>query len=100
MELVLFYISIGVGNIGLRLIVIIVKENKILHGVFRKNSLNSLQQLRRKSFVVRKHQSGAVKPCNDICRRKGLAGAGNTQQHPPCAGRPARSCTSSSIACG
>ena len=77
---VLFYIGIGAGNISLRLI-IIIEGNKILHGVFREKLLEFAAQLRRKSFVVRKHQSGAVKPCNNICRRKGLAGTGNTQQH-------------------
>ena len=72
-------IGIRAGDIGLRLVVVVVGD-KILHRVFREKRAELGAQLGRQCFVVGQHQRGAVAFCNDVGHGKGLAASGNAQQ--------------------
>ena len=69
---VLLNIGIGVGNIGLRLIIVVIAY-KILHRVFRKELLEFAAQLCRQCFIVRQDKRWAVHPGDNIRHREGLA---------------------------
>ena len=76
---VLFNIGIGAGDIGFRLVVIVV-GNKILHRIVREKGPELGAELGRQRFVMGQHQGGAVALGDDVCHRKGLAAAGDAQQ--------------------
>ena len=76
---VLFNIGIRAGDIGFRLVVIVVGD-EILHRVVGEKRPELGAQLGRQRFVVGQNQRGPVAFCNNICHGKGLAAAGNTQQ--------------------
>ena len=72
--------GISVRDIGLRLVIVVVGD-KVLDRVFGKELLELAAQLCGEGLVVRQHQRRAVEPCDHVCHRKGLAGAGHTEQH-------------------
>ena len=76
---VLFNIGIGAGDVGLRLVVVVVAD-EVLHRIVGEKRAELGAQLRRQRFVVRQHQRGAVALGNDISHGKGLAAAGHAQQ--------------------
>ena len=76
---VFFYIGIGHGNIGLRLIIIIVGD-EVLHGILREESFEFAVQLGCEGFVVAQNQGRTLKPLNDVRHGKGFAGTGYAQQ--------------------
>ena len=76
---VFFHIGIGLGNIRLRLVVIVV-GNEILHRVVGKELLELGSQLRRQGLVMGDDQGGALHFLNDVRHSKGFAAAGNAQQ--------------------
>ncbi len=71
---IFFYIGIAVGDVGFRLVIIIVAD-KILHGVFREKLLEFAAELGGQSLVVGNHQSRPLHVGNDVGNGKGLAGA-------------------------
>ena len=76
---VLFNIGIGAGDVGFRLVVIVVAD-EVLHRIVGKKRAELGTQLCRQRFVMRQHQRGAVALGNDIGHGKGLAAAGHAQQ--------------------
>ena len=77
---VLLDIGIRMGNIGLRLVVIIIRD-EVFHGIFREKLLELAAELGSQGLVVGQDQGGTIEPGDDICHGEGLARAGNTQQH-------------------
>ena len=76
---VLFNIGVGAGDIGFRLVVIVV-GNKILHRIVREKGPELGAELGRQRFVMGQHQGGAVALGDDVCHRKSLAASGDAQQ--------------------
>ena len=76
---VLFDIGIGVGNIGLRLVIVVVGD-EILHGVIGEKLLELGAQLGRQGLIVGQHQGGTLDGLDGLGHGKGLAGAGDAQQ--------------------
>ena len=68
------------GDIGLRLIVVVIAD-EILHGVVGEKLPELLAQLGRQGLIVGQHQCGALHLFDDLGHGVGLAGAGNAQQH-------------------
>ena len=77
---ILFDIGIRRGHIGLRLIVVIVR-NEIFHGVIREEFTEFRAELRRQSLVMGQHQGGAIDLLDDVGHGKGFARAGDAEQH-------------------
>ena len=76
---VLFNKGVGRGNIGLRLIVVIVGD-EIFHRIVRKKLAEFAAELGCQRLVVGKHQGGPAHLFDDVCHGVGLSGAGHTQQ--------------------
>ena len=72
---VLLNIGIGGGDIGFRLVVVVV-AHKVFHRIFGEEFLEFAAQLRRKRFIVGQHQRGPVDALDDIGHGEGLAAAG------------------------
>ena len=70
-------IGISVGDIGFRLVVIII-GNKIFNRVIGEEFTELRAKLRCKGLVMSQHQCGAVGFGDDVRHGKGLATAGNT----------------------
>ena len=77
---VLFDIGVAGGNVGLRLIIIVIGD-EILHRAVREKGLELTAQLGGQGLVVGDHQGGPLDPLDDGGHRKGLARAGNAQKH-------------------
>ena len=75
---ILFDIGVRMGNIRLRLVVIVV-GNEVLYHIFWKKLPELRAQLGRQGLVVGQHQSWPVELRNNRGHGKGLAGAGDTQ---------------------
>ncbi len=73
---VLFDVSVCIGNIGLRLVVIIIAY-KILHRIIGEKLLKFRTKLGGKGFIVGQHQGGAVYLLYNIGHGKGFTGTGN-----------------------
>ena len=67
------------GDIGLRLVVIVV-GNEVFHGVFREKLPKFAAKLGCQRLVVGQHQGGPVQLFNHRGHGEGLAGAGDAQQ--------------------
>ena len=80
---VLFDVGIGGGDIGLRLVVVVVAD-EILHRIFGEEFLEFAAKLGGKGLIVGQHQRGPVDALDDIGHGKGLAAAGYALQglHP------------------
>ena len=76
---VLFNIGIGAGDVGFRLVVVVVAD-KILHRIVGEKRAELGAQLGCQRFVVGQHQRGPVAPGDDVGHGKSLAAAGNAQQ--------------------
>jgi hypothetical protein len=76
---VLFDVGVRVGDIRLRLIVVVV-GHEILHGVFGEKLLELAAQLGGQRLVVGQHQRGLLHPLDDLGHGVGLAGASDAQQ--------------------
>ena len=68
------------GDIGLRLVVVVV-GHKVLHGVFREKLPELLAQLGGQCLIVGQHQCGTLHLLDDLGHGVGLAGAGNALEH-------------------
>ncbi len=69
---VFFNIGVRRGNIGFRLIIIIITD-KIFHGVFRKKFPKLAIKLGGKGFIVSKNKSGTVGAGYDVRHGERLA---------------------------
>ena len=67
------------GDIGLRLIIIVV-GHEVFHRVIGEKLLELAAQLGSQDLVVGKDQGGPLGPLDDLCHGIGLAGAGNPQE--------------------
>ena len=67
------------GDIGLRLVVVVVGD-KVLHRIVGKKLLELGAQLGGQGLVVGQHQSGPLDLLDDLGHGEGLAGAGDPQQ--------------------
>ncbi len=76
---VLFDVGIRMGDVRLRLIVVVIAD-KVLHGVVREELPELLAELGRQRLVVGQHQRGALDLLDDLGHGVGLAGAGDAQQ--------------------
>ncbi len=76
---VLFYIGVSGGNIGLRLVVVIIGD-KIFYGILRKKGLEFSIKLGRKSFVVAQDQGRSLQFLDNICHGKCFSGTCNTKE--------------------
>ena len=77
---ILFNIGIGSGNVGLRLIIVIIGD-KIFHRILGEKFTELTTKLCGKSFVMSENESRTVNICNNICHCKGLTRTGNTKQN-------------------
>ena len=75
-----FDISIGPGDIGFGLVIIVIRY-KIFDAVFGEKLPEFVAKLRRQSFIMSDHQSGFADASYDVSHGKSLTGAGNAQQH-------------------
>ena len=73
-------IGIRVGDIGLRLIVIVIR-NEIFHRVVGEKLLELGAQLGRQGLVMGQDQGGPLHRLDHLGHGEGLAGAGDAQQH-------------------
>ena len=76
---VLFDIGVGDGDVGLRLIIIVVGD-EILHRVVREERLELAVQLRGERLVVAQDQGRTLEALDDVGHREGLSGAGHAQE--------------------
>ncbi len=76
---VLFYIGIRRGDVGLRLVVIVV-GNEVFYGVVRKKSLEFPIQLRGQGFVVAEDKRWTLQTLDNVGHCKGFSGPGNPQK--------------------
>ena len=77
---ILFNISVGLGNIGLGLVVIVI-GNEIFHRVIREEGLQLAGQLRRERFVVGDDQSRLTHLVDNLGNSVGFARTGSAQEH-------------------
>ena len=63
--------GIGAGNVGFRLVVIVVGD-KVLHRVFREERFHFTVQLRRQGFIRCQYHGWTLEVCNDVSHGKGL----------------------------
>ena len=77
---ILFNKSIRVGDIRLRLVVVVVGD-EILHRILRKKLPELLAKLGRQRLVVGQHQGRPLDLFDDLGHGVGLAAAGDAQQH-------------------
>ena len=76
---VLLDIGIRMGNIGLRLVIVVVGD-KVLHCIVGEKLPELGTKLSCQGFVMGQHQGGAVYLFNDGGHGKGLTGAGHAQK--------------------
>ena len=77
---VLFNIGVGAGDIGLWLVIIIIRH-KVFHGIVGKKVLHFRIQLRRQCFVVGHNQGGPLHRREGMGNGKGLPRSRHPQQH-------------------
>src|SRR5678815_5774845 len=76
---VLSNVRVALGNIGFRLVVIVVAD-EILHRVVGEKLLELLIELTSQSLVMDQHQCRLLNLRNHIGHGEGLAGTGDTEQ--------------------
>jgi hypothetical protein len=77
---VLFNIGIGGGDVGLRLVVVVIAD-EVAHGTFREEFAELGGELRRERLVVRDDKRRALGFRDHAGHREGLAGTGHAKQH-------------------
>ena len=77
---VFFNVGVGLGQICLRLIVVVIGD-EIFHGVIREEALKLVKQLSCQGLVVRDDQGRTLDLFDDICQGKGLAGPGYSEKN-------------------
>ena len=76
----LFNVGIRGGDVGLRLIVVIIGD-EVFHGGVREKLAEFRAELCRQGFVVRDDERGLLHALDDLRHGEGLAAAGDAQQH-------------------
>ena len=76
---VLLDVGIGVGDVGLRLIIIVIRY-EVFHGVLREELPEFRAKLSRQRLVMRQNQSRPIELFNHRGHGEGLARAGDAQQ--------------------
>ncbi len=76
---VFFYVGVGAGDIGLRLVVVVVAD-EILHRVVGEEPLHLAVELGGQGLVGRQDQGGALHGLDHLGHGEGLAGPGDAQQ--------------------
>jgi hypothetical protein len=76
---ILLNVSVSLGNIRLRLIVVIVAY-EVLNGVVREQLLEFLIKLRSEGFVWGYNQAWFLDVCYNVGNGEGLSGAGHAEQ--------------------
>ena len=76
---ILLNIGVRVGNVCLRLIVIVI-GNEVFHRIVGKKLPEFAAKLSSQGLIVSQHQGGTVHLFDDGGHGEGLAGAGDTQQ--------------------
>ncbi len=71
---ILFDIGVGGGNVGFRLVVIVVADEEF-HRVFGEEFTELVAELRCQHLVVRQHKRGLVHAGDDVGHREGFAAA-------------------------
>ena len=77
---ILLYIGVGVGDICLRLVVVIV-GNKIMHRILRKELLEFFIQLGGQCFIVRNDQRRPLILLDHLSHGESLTGTGHAQEY-------------------
>ena len=77
---VLFDISIGGSDIGLRLVIVVIGD-EVFHAAVREERTEFAAQLSCQRFVMRDHQRGLLHPLNDRGHGEGFARARHAEQH-------------------
>jgi hypothetical protein len=77
---VFFDVEVGLGDVGFRLVIVVVGD-EILHRVVREKLLELPVELGRQGLVGGQDQGGQVHLGDDVGHGKGLAGAGDPQEH-------------------
>ena len=73
---VLFYVQVAGGNVGFRLVVVVVR-NKVFDGVFGKEGLELAVKLGAQSFVVANDKRGPLDGFDDFGHRECLSASCN-----------------------
>ena len=73
---ILLDVGISGGEISLGLVVVVVTD-KIMHRIFRKESLKLLEKLGGQRFVMRNDQRGLIDLGDHVSHRKGLTRPGH-----------------------
>ena len=76
---VLLDVNILAGDIGLRLVIVII-GHKVFNCVLGEKLPEFGTQLSRQYFIVGKNKGGPVKPCDNVRHREGLSRAGNAHK--------------------
>ena len=76
---VLLYVSVRGGDVGLRLVVVVVGY-EVFYGIVGEEGLELAIQLRRERLVVAQDERRTLQVGNDVCHGEGLSGAGDTEQ--------------------
>ena len=77
---VLFYISIGTGDVCFGLVVVVVRHEE-LYAVVREKLAHLVAKLRGERFIMREYERGATDVPDDVSHRESLAAAGHAQKH-------------------
>ena len=77
---VFFDVGVAGGDIGLRLVIVVVGD-EILYRAVRKKSPQFAAKLGSQRLVMGQHQRGLLHPFDDGGHGEGLAAAGHAQQH-------------------
>ena len=76
---VLLDVGVGAGNVGLRLVVVVVAD-EVLDGVLREELLELGRKLGGEGLVVGEHKGRALEPLDDARHRERLAAAGHAHE--------------------
>ena len=77
---VLLDVGVGVGNVGLRLVLVVIGD-EVLYRVVGEKLLELLAQLGGQGFVVGQYQGRPLNGLDDLGHGVGLTGTGDAQQH-------------------
>ena len=77
---IFFYVSIRRRYIRLRLIIIVIRNEK-LHAVFGEKFAEFVTQLRCERFVVRDDERGTLNVLYNVCHSKSFARSRNAQKN-------------------
>ena len=77
---IFFDVGVRARDIGFRLVVVVIRD-EVLDRVVGEEILELAIELRRQRLVRRENERGALRALDHLRHRKGLAGAGDAQEH-------------------